>query len=195
MIKKPICRLFFILLSLLSLSGTAQALVKMGVIEGGGKSCQVLGKWDEKGNTLKITLKSFEASSGAKGGKGMVRSVCSFSWPVEIPAGMSLVLTPLSGGGKGKFLIPEKGKAAFSLEYFFSGTSGQFWKEEWSGPLQKEKEAWGNHFPQGKDISFSSCPKPAGTLLRGNGSLLLRAPSGQVDLEAEMVFSLSLRKC
>lgn len=191
---------YVLALTLAAVSTTAKADgIRLGTPEAGGNGCPagtVGASVSPDETSLSILFDQFMAEAGGDSGKTMDRKSCNIAIPVHVPAGLSVSIIAVDYRGFNS--LPAGATARMSAEYFFAGSQGPRFAENFRGPLS-EDFLFNNTMAA---VAWSPCG--ADTILRVNASTLVQTRRysdtaisvvDSADVNAGMIYHLRTRSC
>lgn len=173
--------------------------IRLGVPSMGGTGCpegSASASVSPDQTSLSILFDQFVASAGGNTGKNLDRKSCNIAIPVQVPAGMSVSILAVDYRGFND--LPAGAMARMSAEYFFAGSQGPRFVQDFRGPIAQDF-LFNNQMVA---VAWSACG--ASTILRVNASTLVQTnrqrqeASSMVDsadVNAGLIYHLQYRSC
>jgi hypothetical protein len=190
-----------IALSLITSSMTVLAQdIRLGYPAYGGNGCPAgtaSASVSPDGKSLSIIFDQFLVEAGAATGRTLDRKSCNIAIPVHVPSGFSISLVAVDY--RGFVSLPRGAMARLSAEYFFAGTMGPRFAQDFHG-VRDQDYLFSNKLGLAAQV-WSPCG--ADVNLRVNAAMMVRNPTWQdalatvdsADVNAGIIYQIQTRRC
>ena len=182
-------------------SAFAQSGVQLGTPAFGGNGCPAgtaSASITNDGQTLSILFDEYIAEAGRTTNRRLDRKACNVSVPVKVPQGFSVAVFKVDYRGYNS--LPAGASSQFNVEYFFAGSQGPRYTENFRGPLDDD------YLITNKLLATSLVWSPCGqqVILRANSSMKATANArmdqtlatvDSADVQSGLIYHLQWRRC
>ena len=186
---------------LIGTGAVAQNGVRLGTPAFGGNGCPAgtaSASITNDGQTLSILFDEYIAEAGRTTNRRMDRKSCNVSVPVLVPQGFSVAVFKVDYRGFNS--LPSGANSQFNVEYFFAGSQGPRYTENFRGPLEDD------YLITNRLLATSLVWSPCGqqVILRANSSMRATANSrmdqtmstvDSADVESGLIYHLQWKRC
>jgi hypothetical protein len=179
----------------------AQSGLTLGTPAFGGNGCPagtVSSAITDDGSAISILFDEYIAEAGRTTGRRLDRKACNVSIPVNVPQGISVAVIKVDYRGFNS--LPAGSTSQFNVEYFFAGSQGPRYTENFRGPLEDDYLITNNLVASA--LVWSPCGQQV--ILRANSSMRATANNrmdqtlatvDSADVQAGLVYHLQWRRC
>jgi hypothetical protein len=147
--------------------------------------------------SLSIIFDQFMVEAGAATGRTLDRKSCNIAIPVHVPSGFSISLVAVDY--RGFVSLPRGAMARLSAEYFFAGSMGPRFAQDFHG-VRDQDYLFTNNLGISAQV-WSPCG--ADVNLRVNAAMMVRNPTWQdalatvdsADVRAGIIYQIQSRRC
>lgn len=183
-----------------SLSAFAQDTIRLGYPTTGGTGCpggSASASVAPDGSSLSIIFDSFVTEAGPASGRTIDRKSCNIAVPVQVPSGYSVSI--ISVDYRGFVSLPQGAQAQMSAEYFFAGSQGPRFAQNFRGRMD-QNYTFNNRLGV-QAMVWSPCG--ADVQLRVNAAMMVRNTTYQdamatvdsADMSAGIIYQIQMRRC
>jgi hypothetical protein len=188
-------------LGLISSTAFAQQGITLGIPGYAGTGCpanSVSAVLSPDATQLSVLFDTFTMEAGGMTGRTIDRKNCSVAIPVNVPQGYQVSLVSIDY--RGFNALPGGATSRFSSEYFFAGSRGPTFRQDFRGPLNQDYTL--NNSLLVSSLVWSSCGAQA--ILRSNISMQTMTNSRRdqalstidsMDVDSGLIYSLQWRRC
>lgn len=179
----------------------AQTGVQLGTPIFGGNGCPAgtaSATISNDAQTLSILFDEYIAEAGRSTNRRMDRKACNVSIPVRVPQGFSVAIFKVDY--RGFNFLPSGANSQFNVEYFFAGSQGPRYTENFRGPIDED------YLISNRLLASSIVWSPCGeqVILRANSSMRVTTNTrmdqavstvDSADVQSGLIYHLQWRRC
>ncbi|MEK6706192.1 MAG: DUF4360 domain-containing protein [Bdellovibrionota bacterium] len=193
------------LVSLLSFMLASQAMaddtIWLGEPSYGGSGCprgSASATLSPDAKSLSILFDQYTVEAGGFTGKRLDRKSCNVAIPVHVPQGFSVSVIGIDYRGFNS--LPFGSRSQFNVEYFFAGTRGPRFTQNFSGPQDSDYLIENDLIARG--LIWSRCG--VDVILRSNSSMLVMTNGrseqafssvDSMDVDAGIIYHFQWKTC
>jgi hypothetical protein len=184
-----------------SLSAFAQDTIQLGNPAYGGNGCPsgtASATLSPDGSSLSIIFDQFVTEAGPAAGRTIDRKSCNIAVPVFVPNGLSISVIAVDY--RGYVGLPAQSSARLTAEYFFAGSQGTRFQQDFIGRTDQDYLFTNQMGVQA--MVWSPCG--ADVNLRVNAAMMVRntnrgldavATVDSADINAGLIYRIQTRRC
>ena len=122
-----------------AIAGTATDEIRLGQPNYGGTGCPAgtaSTTLSPDAQSLSILFDAYQAEAGGVIGRNTDRKACNIAIPVTVPQGYSVSIIQIDY--RGFNTLPSGAQSRFSVEYFFAGSQGPAFAQNFFGPITQD---------------------------------------------------------